>query len=71
MMRLRVSIASFLLAITPALAATITVRPQTSDRPIVVMLEGPLVANDEDQFATKTTSFPSAFVAIARMAVAW
>jgi hypothetical protein len=62
-MRLRVSIASVLLATTPALAATITVKPQTPDRPIVVMLEGPLVADDEDQFATKTASLPSAFVA--------
>src|SRR6266550_6069101 len=56
-------IALALLATTPTLAATITVRPQTSDRPIVVMLEGPLAGDDEDQFATKTASIPSAFVA--------
>jgi hypothetical protein len=62
-MRLCVSIASILLATTPALAATITVRPQTPDRPIVVMVEGSLVAVDEDQFATKAASLPSAFVA--------
>ncbi len=62
-MRLRFSIASILLATTPALAATITLRPQTPDRPIVVMVEGPLVAVDEDQFAAKTAPLPSAFVA--------
>jgi hypothetical protein len=62
-MRLRVSIASVLLATTPAFAATITVRPQTPDRPIVVMLEGPLVGNDDDQFVAKTADLPSAFVA--------
>src|SRR6266567_9560998 len=62
-MRLRVSIASILLAAAPALAATITLRPQTPDRPNVVMVEGPLVAVDEDQFAAKTASLPSAIVA--------
>src|SRR5205823_6875365 len=31
--------------------------------PIVVILEGPLVGDDEHQFATKTASLPSAFVA--------
>src|SRR6266446_1208693 len=62
-MRLRFSIASILLATTPALAATITLRPQTPDRPIVVMVEGPLVAMDEDEFAAKTAPLPSAFVA--------
>ena len=62
-MHLRVSIALALLATTPTLAATITVRPQTPDRPIVVILEGPLVEDDEDRFATKTASLPSAFVA--------
>ena len=62
-MYLRVSIALALLATTPTLAATITVRPQTPDRPIVVILEGPLVEDDEDRFATKTASLPSAFVA--------
>ncbi len=63
-MRLCVSIASILLATTPALAATITVRPQASDRPIVVMVEGSLVAVDEDQFAAKTAPLSSAFVAL-------
>jgi hypothetical protein len=62
-MRLSVSIASILLATTPALAATITLRPQTPDRPTVVIVEGPLVALDEDQFAAKTSSLSSAFVA--------
>src|SRR5919109_3592366 len=62
-MRLRVFIASVLLATTPASAATVTVRPQTPDRPIVVMLEGPLVGNDDDQFVAKTAALPSAFVA--------
>ena len=63
-MHLRVSIALALLAATPTLAATITVRPPTPDRPIVVILEGPLVEADEDQFATKTTALPSAFIAL-------
>jgi hypothetical protein len=62
-MHLRVSVALALLATTPTLGATITVRPQTPDRPIVVILEGPLVDDDEDRFATKTASLPSAFVA--------
>jgi hypothetical protein len=34
------------------------------DRPIVVILEVPLVEEDEHQFATKTASLPSAFVAL-------
>jgi hypothetical protein len=67
-MYLRVSIALALLATTPTLAATITVRPQTPDRPIVVILEGPLVEDDEDRFATKTASLPSALLPLARMA---
>jgi len=62
-MHLHVSIALALLATTPTLAATITVRPQAPDRPIVVILEGPLVEDDEDRFATKTASLSSAFVA--------
>jgi hypothetical protein len=62
-MRLRFSIAWILLATTPAPAATITVSPQTTDRPIVVMVEGPLVRMDEDEFAAKTAPLPSAFVA--------
>jgi hypothetical protein len=62
-MHLHVSIALALLATTPTLAATITVRPQAPDRPIVVILEGPLVEDDEDRFATKTASLASAFVA--------
>src|SRR6266567_7110855 len=62
-MRRCVSMASILLAATPALAATISVRPGTPDRPNVVMVEGPLVAVDEDQFAAKSVPFSSAFVA--------
>jgi hypothetical protein len=62
-MHLCVSIVSILLTTTPALAATITVRPQTPDRPIVIMVEGTLVAVDEDQFAAKTAPLSSAFVA--------
>src|SRR6266567_574466 len=62
-MRRCVSMASILLAATPALAATISVRPGTPDRPNVVMVEGPLVAVDEDQFAAKSMPFSSAFVA--------
>jgi hypothetical protein len=62
-MRLRFSIAWILLATTPAPAATITVSPQTTDRPIVVMVEGPLVRMDGDEFAAKTAPLPSAFVA--------
>jgi hypothetical protein len=62
-MRLVVSIASILLTAAPALAATITLGPQKPDRPNVVMVEGLLVADDEDQFGAKTASLPSAFVA--------
>jgi hypothetical protein len=62
-MRLRFSIALILLATTPAPAAIITVSPQTTDRPIVVMVEGPLVRMDGDEFAAKTAPLPSAFVA--------
>jgi hypothetical protein len=62
-MRLCISIASILLVTTPAVAATITVRPQTPDRPIVVVVEGSLAAFDEDQFAAKTAPLSSAFVA--------
>src|SRR5437868_364482 len=62
-MHLRASIALALVATTPTLAATITVRPQTPDRPNIVTLEGPLGEDDEHQFATKTASIPSAFVA--------
>ena len=50
-MRLRISIASILFVTTPAVAATVTVRPETPDRPIVVVVEGSLAAFDEDQFA--------------------
>src|SRR5215472_16587712 len=39
-MRLCISIASILFVTTPAVAATITVRPETPDRPIVVVVEG-------------------------------
>ena len=52
-MRLCISIASILFVTTPAVAATITVRPETPDRPIVVVVEGALAAFDEDQFAAK------------------
>ena len=62
-MRLRFSIAWILLATSPAPAASITLRPETTDRPIVVMVEGPLVRMDGDEFAAKTASLPSAFVA--------
>src|SRR6266545_4202541 len=62
-MRLVVSIASILLTAAPALAATITLGPQKPDRPNVVMVEGLLVADDEDQFGDKTASLPSAIVA--------
>src|SRR6266436_6647301 len=62
-MRLCISIASILFVTTPAVAATITVRPETPDRPIVVVVEGSLAAFDEDQFAAKTAPLSSAFVA--------
>ena len=62
-MRLCISIASILFVTTPAVASTITVRPQTPDRPIVVVVEGSLAAFDEDQFAAKTAPLSSAFVA--------
>src|SRR5262245_41974729 len=62
-MRLCISIASILFVTTPAVAATITVRPETPDRPIVVVVEGALAAFDEDQFAAKTAPLSSAFVA--------
>jgi hypothetical protein len=62
-MRLCISIASILFVTTPAVAATITVRPQTPDRPIVVVVEGSLAAFDEDQFDAKTAPLSSAFVA--------
>ena len=50
-MRLCISIASILFVTIPAVAATVTVRPETPDRPIVVVVEGALAAFDEDQFA--------------------
>ena len=55
--------ASILFLTTPAVAATVTVRPETPDRPIVVVVEGSLAAFDEDQFAAKTAPLSSAFVA--------
>ena len=58
-----ISIASILLVTTPAVAAVITVREQTPDRPSVVVVEGSLAAFDEDQFAAKAASLSSAFVA--------
>jgi len=62
-MRLCISIASIVLVTTPAVAAVITVREQTPDRPSVVVVEGSLAAFDEDQFAAKAASLSSAFVA--------
>jgi hypothetical protein len=62
-MRLCISIASILLVTTPAVAAVITVREQTPERPSVVVVEGSLAAFDEDQFAAKAASLSSAFVA--------
>src|SRR5215475_6712756 len=62
-MRLCISIASILFVTTPAVAATITVRPATPDRPIVVVVAGALAAFDEDQFTAKTAPLSSAFVA--------
>jgi hypothetical protein len=62
-MRLCISIASILLVTTPVVAAVITVREQTPDRPIVVVVEGSLAAFDEDQFVAKAASLSSAFVA--------
>ena len=62
-MRLCISIASILFLTIPAVAATVTVRPETPDRPIVVVIEGSLAAFDEDQFAAKTAPLSSAFVA--------
>jgi hypothetical protein len=62
-MRLCISIASILLVTTPAVAAVITVREQTPDRPSLVVVEGSLAAFDEDQFAAKAASLSSAFVA--------
>jgi hypothetical protein len=55
-------VASILLAAASASAATITVRPQTTDRPIVVAIEGALVASDEAEFIAKASPLPSAFV---------
>jgi hypothetical protein len=54
MMRFCFSIASILLVTTSAVAAVITLREQTPDRPIVVVVEGTLAAFDENQFAAKT-----------------
>ena len=62
-MRLCISIASILFVTIPAVAATVTVRPETPDRPIVVVVEGSLAAFDEDQFAAKTAPLSTAFVA--------
>jgi hypothetical protein len=62
-MRLLISIPSILLATARALAATITLAPQTPDRPNVITVEGPLLSVDADQFAARVASLPSAFVA--------
>jgi hypothetical protein len=61
-MRLCISIASILLVTTPAVAAVITVREETPDRPSVVVVEGSFAVFDEDQFAAKAASLSSAFV---------
>lgn len=62
-MRLLISIASILLATARALAATITLAPQTPDRPNVITVEGPLDSVDGDLFAAKAASLRSAIVA--------
>ena len=62
-MRLLISIASILLATARALAATITLAPQTPDRPNVITVEGPLDSADGDLFAAKAASLRSAIVA--------
>src|SRR5262245_11541596 len=62
-MRLCISIASILFVTISAVAATVTVRPETPDRPIVVVIEGSLAAFEEDQFCAKTAALSSAFVA--------
>jgi hypothetical protein len=63
-MRPLIFIASILLATTHALAATITLAPQTPDRPNVITVEGPLDSIDGDQFAAKAASVRSAIVAL-------
>ena len=62
-MRLCISIASILLVTTPVVAAVITVREQTPDRPIVVVVEGSLAAFDEDQFAAQSHTSQSRLAA--------
>ena len=50
----------------PVFAATITITPQSSDRPTLVMLEGTLVATDADQFIARTAPLrTTAIVALA------
>src|SRR5436190_21345823 len=49
-MSVRFCIAWILLATTPAPAETITVSPQTTDQPTGDMIEGSLVALDEEQY---------------------
>jgi len=70
-MRLLISIALILLATGRALAATITLAPQTPDRPYVITVEGPLVSVDGDKFAAKAASLRSAIVAFSSVAAAW
>jgi hypothetical protein len=62
-MRLLISIASIILATARAVAATITLAPQTPDRPNVITVEGSLDSVDGDQFAAKAASLRSAIVA--------
>jgi hypothetical protein len=61
-MRFLMCIASILLPAAQTLAATITLAPQTLDRPNVVTVEGPLVSVDGDQFVAKAASLRSAIV---------
>jgi len=61
-MLLLVPLALILLTAAPTLAASIRVEPPTPERPSAVMVEGPLLRKDGDQFATKTASLGSAIV---------
>ena len=70
-MRVRISIASILLVTTPAVAAVITVKERTPDRPIVVVVEGFLDAFDEDNLPPRPHPYLRPLLPLARMAVAW
>jgi hypothetical protein len=61
-MHLLICITFILLARGPALAATITLAPQTPGRPNVITVEGPLVSVDGDQFTARAASLNSAIV---------